>query len=530
MLSLGVFCGDSDLSVSGDGKDASPFECSPTPSAYRPPLAPADPGVPFPMPRPNCAPGAAAALGVLPERDVDFFALDGSGSSSLIKSLRGSSRGTKSPASPPDVALEPGVPCSVDEAKKSAGLLLILVAEAETLGRILPPPCGVRDLGVMSAIGLGGPADGGARIRWVKPTLYSGSGVTLGAAGMLPYGLEAPRPAPAGCAIAAPGCVEPSKLDVPRPPAPKPGAAGCVADGPGVDPKRLAPPKAGVELAAPNAGVDKPPSPGVAPKAVVAGAGELNWNDAGFGVVAAPPNENAGVDAGAAAPVAPNAGVELAPNAGVDEAPNALPPAPNAGVDDPNAGVELAAPNAGVDDPNAGVELAAPNAGVELAAPNAGVELGAPNALPPPNAGAGADDAGAPNAGAELGAPNAGAELAPKAGADEGAPNAGADVAPNALPPPNAGAAAGAAPNAGAELVPKAGVEDAPNALPPPNVDVLGAPNADVVGAGAPNAPVDGDWVPPNGAVDAGWLPNMPPVCPPIPPPPACWPPLFPAS
>ena len=247
---------------------------------------------------------------------------------------------------------------------------------------------------------------------------------------------------------------------VPRPP--KDGVAACVAAGAGVDPNKPPPPNAGVEFGAPKAGVDIPPSPGVAPKVEAVGAGELNWNEAGLGV-AAPPKEKAGVDAGAA-PEAPKAGVELAPNAGVEAgAPNALPP-----------------PNDGVEDPNAGVELAVPKAGVEVVAPNAGVEL-APKVLPP-NAGA---DAAAvvPNAGVELGVPKEGAELTPNAGVDEGAPKAGVELAANALPPPNPGVGAPpGAPRAGIEEVPNAGADDAPpNALPPPNDDVLGAPKADVV-------------------------------------------------
>ena len=123
--------GESDFSVRGEGDDAGPFD-------RRPPLR-AEAGVPLPWP--NCAASADSDLGVFALMDGDFFALDGSGNSSLISNLRGSSRGTKRPLSPPGaVALAPGVPWSVDDAKNSAGLLLILVAEAETLGRILPPP------------------------------------------------------------------------------------------------------------------------------------------------------------------------------------------------------------------------------------------------------------------------------------------------------------------------------------------------------------------------------------------------------
>ena len=489
-LSFAEFGGDSDLSVRGEADDGMPL--NPLPRPFR--------AVGVPLVRPRYGSEAGPFPGDLPT--VFDFAFDERGSSSLINNLRGSSRGTKRPPSPPGVtALVPGVRWRVEEAKKSAGLLLILVAVAETLGRILPPPWGVSDLGVMRAIGFGGPAEGGARIRWVRPTLYSGSGVTLGASGMLPYGLAAPDPVPAGCTPAAPCCADPSRLDVPKPP--KAWPPGWAVDGPGVEPNSPPPPpNAGVELAAPKAGVDMPPKPGVAPNVDVVGAGELNWNAAGFGVAAAPPNENAGVEAWAGA--APKAGAELAANVGVDEAPPKADPPPNAGIDDPKAGTELVAPNAGA-------ELAAPNAGVEVVAPNAGVEAGAPKALPP-NAGVGAA-VGAPKAGVELGAPNAGAELAPNAGVDEGAPNAGVDVAPKAPPPPKAGV--GAAPNAGAELAPKAGVDAAdPKVPPPPNDDVLGAPNVDVW-AGAPNAVVAGDWVaPPNGVLAAGWLPNIPPVWP----------------
>ena len=88
------------------------------------------------------------------------------GSSSLINKRRGSSLGTKRLPSIPGVAPFPdGVVRKLVEAKNSAGLLLILVAEEDVLGRNLPPPCGVNDRGVIRATGLGGPADGGAKIR-----------------------------------------------------------------------------------------------------------------------------------------------------------------------------------------------------------------------------------------------------------------------------------------------------------------------------------------------------------------------------
>jgi len=81
-------------------------------------------------------------------------------------------------------------------------------------------------------------------------------------------------PAAAGCD--APGVLVARVFTVPIPP--NVGAVGAVVTaGPGVEPKRPPPPKAGVEFAAPKPGVEVPPSPGVAPNVGVgAGAGELN--------------------------------------------------------------------------------------------------------------------------------------------------------------------------------------------------------------------------------------------------------------
>ena len=118
------------MSVRGEADDGIPSNPSPRPFRAE--------GVP--LLRPRCGAKAGPVVGVLP--GAFDFALDERGSSSLINSLRGSSRGTKRPPSaPPGVtALVPGVRWRVEDAKKSAGLLLILVAVAETLGRILPPP------------------------------------------------------------------------------------------------------------------------------------------------------------------------------------------------------------------------------------------------------------------------------------------------------------------------------------------------------------------------------------------------------
>jgi hypothetical protein len=176
-LSLAVLGGDSDFSVKGEEESPSACKalaCKPFSAA----------GVPLP----RCG---TDDFGGFP--DELFLALDGRGSSSLINSLRGSSRGTNmAPSLPGVTAFAAGVPCRVDDAKNSAGLLLSLVADADILGLIFPPPCGVSDLGVISAMGFGGPADGGAKILWVSPTLYSGNGVTFGASGMFPYGFIAP--------------------------------------------------------------------------------------------------------------------------------------------------------------------------------------------------------------------------------------------------------------------------------------------------------------------------------------------------
>ena len=72
-------------------------------------------------------------------------------------------------------------------ARNSAGFRLMREAEAAPLrGLIFPPVWGVRERGVIKAMGRGGPAEGGASTLCVNPTLYSGNGVTLGASGRAP--------------------------------------------------------------------------------------------------------------------------------------------------------------------------------------------------------------------------------------------------------------------------------------------------------------------------------------------------------
>lgn len=86
------------MSVRGEADEGIPLNTSPRPFG----------AVGVPLLRPAQGATAGPDVGVLP---VAFdFALDERGSSSLINSRRGSSRGTKRPPSPPGVtALVPGV-------------------------------------------------------------------------------------------------------------------------------------------------------------------------------------------------------------------------------------------------------------------------------------------------------------------------------------------------------------------------------------------------------------------------------------